>query len=90
VLLTALLAISISMFSFGFSKTFFSLLVRFACYIAVVTVDSNILTSRVICGTFNGGNGIVKSLVMDITDTTNLPRAYGYMPLPFMIGTMIG
>ncbi|KAJ8588085.1 MFS multidrug-resistance DHA1 sub-family [Rhizopogon salebrosus TDB-379] len=73
VLLTVLFAISISMFSFGFSNNFISLLV-----------------SRAVCGAFNGGNGIVKSVVMDIVDTPNLPSAYGYMPLPFMLGTMLG
>ncbi|OJA10378.1 hypothetical protein AZE42_07796 [Rhizopogon vesiculosus] len=27
---------------------------------------------------------------MDIIDTPNLPRAYGYMPIPFRIGQMVG
>jgi hypothetical protein len=52
--------------------------------------NTDILTSRAVCGAFNGGNGIVKSVVMDIVDTPNLPSAYGYMPLPFMLGTMLG
>lgn len=72
-ILTALLAIAVSMFSFGLSKTFVGLVV-----------------SRVFCGAFNGSNGIVKSMIMDITDTTNLPKAYGYMPLPWMLGAIIG
>jgi len=29
-------------------------------------------------------------MVMDITDTTNLPKAYGYMPLPWMLGAIVG
>ncbi|KAG1791882.1 major facilitator superfamily domain-containing protein [Suillus plorans] len=66
-ILTALFAIAVSMFSFGLSKTFVGLVV-----------------SRVFCGAFNGSNGIVKSMVMDITDTTNLPKAFGYMPLPWI------
>lgn len=72
-MLIALLAISISMFSFGLSRTFVGLVV-----------------SRAFCGAFNGSNGVIKSMVMDITDTTNLPKAYGYMPLPWMLGTLIG
>ncbi|KAG1818712.1 MFS multidrug-resistance DHA1 sub-family [Suillus subaureus] len=73
VILTALFAISISMFSFGLSKTFVGLVI-----------------SRAFCGAFNGSNGVIKSMVMDITDTTNLPKAYGYMPLPWMLGTLVG
>ncbi|KAG2146248.1 major facilitator superfamily domain-containing protein [Suillus clintonianus] len=72
-ILTALFAIAVSMFSFGLSKTFVGLVI-----------------SRVFCGAFNGSNGVVKSMVMDITDTTNLPKAYGYMPLPLMLGTIVG
>ncbi|KAG1768477.1 MFS multidrug-resistance DHA1 sub-family [Suillus occidentalis] len=72
-ILTALFAIAVSMFSFGLSRTFIGL-----------------VASRVICGVFNGSNGVVKSIVMDITDATNLPKAYGYMPLPWMIGNAVG
>ncbi|KAG2147024.1 major facilitator superfamily domain-containing protein [Suillus cothurnatus] len=72
-ILTALFAIAVSMFSFGLSKTYIGLVI-----------------SRVFCGAFNGSNGIVKSMVMDITDTTNLPKAYGYMPLPWMLGAIVG
>ncbi|KAG2063894.1 MFS general substrate transporter [Suillus decipiens] len=73
VIMIALFAISISMFSFGLSKTFVGLVI-----------------SRALCGVFNGSNGVIKSMVMDITDTTNLPKAYGYMPLPWMLGTLVG
>ncbi|KAG2737162.1 MFS general substrate transporter [Suillus brevipes Sb2] len=79
VLLAALLAISVSMFSFGLSKTFLGLVV-----------------SRAVCGAFNGSNGVIKSMVIDITDgvphsnVTNMPKAYGYIPIPWMIGTIAG
>ncbi|KIK41060.1 hypothetical protein CY34DRAFT_13312 [Suillus luteus UH-Slu-Lm8-n1] len=73
VLLAALLAISVSMFSFGLSTTFLGLVV-----------------SRVICGAFNGSSGVIKSMVIDITDETNMPSAYGYVPIPWMIGTIAG
>ncbi|KAG2038140.1 MFS multidrug-resistance DHA1 sub-family [Suillus americanus] len=73
VILIALFATSVSMFSFGLSKNFVGLVI-----------------SRAFCGAFNGSNGVIKSMVMDITDTTNLPKAYGYMPLPWMLGTLLG
>ncbi|KAG1858892.1 major facilitator superfamily domain-containing protein [Suillus subluteus] len=71
VILTALFAISISMFSFGLSKNFVHLVI-----------------SRAFCGAFNGSNGVIKSMVMDITDTSNLPKAYGYMPAPMDVGDL--
>ncbi|KAG1901184.1 major facilitator superfamily domain-containing protein [Suillus fuscotomentosus] len=73
VVLTALLALIISMFAFGLSKTFFGLVV-----------------SRVVCGAFDPSTSIIKTLLMDITDATNMPKAYSYMPIPWMIGTTVG
>ncbi|KAG1858642.1 MFS multidrug-resistance DHA1 sub-family [Suillus tomentosus] len=73
VLLIALLAISVSMFSFGLSKTFLDLVV-----------------SRVVCGAFDASNGILKIMVMDITDITNMPEAYSYVPIPWMIANTVG
>ncbi|KAG2111977.1 MFS multidrug-resistance DHA1 sub-family [Suillus discolor] len=49
-----------------------------------------LLVSRVICGAFNGESGVIKSMMMDITDATNLPKAYGYVPLPSMLAAIIG
>ncbi|KAG1841672.1 hypothetical protein DFJ58DRAFT_718123 [Suillus subalutaceus] len=59
---TALLAISVSIFSFGLSKT---------------------SVCRAVCGAFNGSNSVIKSMVMAITDATNMPKAYSYMPIPW-------
>ncbi|KAG1797370.1 major facilitator superfamily domain-containing protein [Suillus plorans] len=73
VILTALLAIIVSMFSFGLSKTFLGL-----------------LASRVFCGAFNSSDGVLETLVMDTTDVTNMPEAYGYIPIPWMIGNTVG
>ncbi|KAG2146255.1 major facilitator superfamily domain-containing protein [Suillus clintonianus] len=49
-----------------------------------------LLASRLICGAFNGENGVVKNLLLDITDATNLPKAYGYMPISWMSASIIG
>jgi hypothetical protein len=48
------------------------------------------LTSLVVGGAFDGSNSVIKSMVIDITDVTNMPKAYGYMPIPWMIGTTAG
>ncbi|KAG2053000.1 MFS multidrug-resistance DHA1 sub-family [Suillus hirtellus] len=73
VILTALLAISISMFSFGLSKTFFALVV-----------------SRVVCGAFDASDSMAKSMLMDITDATNMPKACSYLPIPGTIAGAVG
>ncbi|KAG2046567.1 MFS multidrug-resistance DHA1 sub-family [Suillus hirtellus] len=73
VILTALLAISISMFSFGLSKTFFAL-----------------VASRVVSGAFDASDSMVKSMLIDITDATNMPKACSYVPIPWTIATTIG
>jgi MFS family permease len=73
VILIALSAISLSMLSFGLSKTFLGLMV-----------------SLVVGGAFDGSNSVIKSMVIDITDVTNMPKAYGYIPIPWMIGTTAG
>ncbi|KAG2359964.1 MFS multidrug-resistance DHA1 sub-family [Suillus spraguei] len=49
-----------------------------------------LLASRVICGAFNGENGVIKNLLMDITDATNLPKAYACLPISFMLAAIIG
>ncbi|KAG2138615.1 major facilitator superfamily domain-containing protein [Suillus bovinus] len=73
VMLIALSALSVSMFSFGLSKTFLGLVV-----------------SRVICGTFDASNSVMKSVLIDITDATNMPKAFNYMPIPWMIASTLG
>ncbi|KAG1872085.1 MFS multidrug-resistance DHA1 sub-family [Suillus tomentosus] len=73
VILIALLAISISMFSFGLSKTFFALVV-----------------SRVVSGAFDASDSMAKSMLMDITDATNMPKACSYVPIPCAIATAVG
>ncbi|KAG1891218.1 major facilitator superfamily domain-containing protein [Suillus subluteus] len=73
VILTSLLALSVSMFSFGLSKTFLGLVV-----------------SRTVCGAFDASSSVIESIVMDITDATNMPKAYSYMPVPWMVGAVIG
>ncbi|KAG2146251.1 major facilitator superfamily domain-containing protein [Suillus clintonianus] len=91
-IMTALFVIALTMLSFGLSRTFLGLLVRFVCHIHSRHHLSiaDILISRIICGTFSGGDGLVKNALMDITDATNLPKAYGYMPLPWMLAAIIG
>ncbi|KAG2359961.1 MFS multidrug-resistance DHA1 sub-family [Suillus spraguei] len=49
-----------------------------------------LLVSRIICGAFDAHNGLIKNSLMDITDATNLPKAYAYMQISFMLASIIG
>ncbi|KAG2106606.1 major facilitator superfamily domain-containing protein [Suillus discolor] len=49
-----------------------------------------LVVSCVVCGAFDPGDVVIKTLVMDITDATNMPKAFSYMPIPVMIGTTVG
>ena len=38
----------------------------------------------------NGNIGIIKSMIAEITDSTNIARAYGLMPIAWSTGTTLG
>lgn len=73
VLMTGLLGLSISMYCFGLSKTFWGLIL-----------------SRCLNGALNGNIGVMKSMVAEITDPTNIAQACSVMPLAWFFGTTIG
>jgi hypothetical protein len=47
-------------------------------------------TSRCLCGALNGNVVVMKSMVADITDSTNMPQAYGYIPFAWQAGIALG
>ncbi|KAG2121864.1 major facilitator superfamily domain-containing protein [Suillus clintonianus] len=73
VILIGLTGISISMFSFGLSRTFWT-----------------VILSRCLCGVLNGNVVVMKSMIADITDSTNMPQAYGYVPFAWQAGIALG
>ncbi|KAI6044366.1 major facilitator superfamily domain-containing protein [Pisolithus marmoratus] len=73
VLMTGLFGLSISMYCFGLSNTFWGLVL-----------------SRCLNGALNGNIGIMKSMVAEITDPTNIAQACSVMPLAWFFGTTIG
>ncbi|KAG1735527.1 major facilitator superfamily domain-containing protein [Suillus lakei] len=73
ILLIGLTGISISMYSFGLSRTFWS-----------------VILSRCLCGALNGNVVVMKSMIADITDSTNMPQAYGYIPFAWQAGIALG
>ncbi|KAG2110676.1 major facilitator superfamily domain-containing protein [Suillus discolor] len=73
ILLIGLTGISISMFSFGLSRTFWS-----------------VVLSRCLCGALNGNVVVMKSMIADITDSTNMSQAYAYIPFAWQAGIALG
>ncbi|KAG2141295.1 major facilitator superfamily domain-containing protein [Suillus clintonianus] len=73
VLLIGLFGLSLSMFCFGLSKTFWSLVI-----------------SRCLNGALNGNIGVMKSMTAEMTDSTNLARAWAFIPLAWSSGTTLG
>ncbi|KAG2039912.1 major facilitator superfamily domain-containing protein [Suillus americanus] len=73
ILLIGLTGISISMYSFGLSRIFWS-----------------VILSRCLCGALNGNVVVMKSMIADITDSTNMPQAYGYIPFAWQAGIALG
>lgn len=52
--------------------------------------DTLLLNSRALNGALNGNVGILKSMVAEITDETNIAQAYAYMPLAWSSGGTLG
>ncbi|KAF7795982.1 hypothetical protein EIP86_007151 [Pleurotus ostreatoroseus] len=73
VIMIGLFGLSLSMYCFGLSKTFWG---------AVL--------SRSLNGALNGNIGVLKSMIAEITDSTNLAQAYAYLPIAWSTGGTLG
>ncbi|KAF9554755.1 major facilitator superfamily multidrug-resistance, DHA1 sub-family, partial [Agrocybe pediades] len=73
VIIIGLLGLSLSMYSFGLSKTFVHLMI-----------------SRTLNGALNGNVGVMKSITAEITDSSNISRAFAYMNLTWSTGCTLG
>ncbi|KAI0078782.1 member of major facilitator superfamily multidrug-resistance, DHA1 sub-family [Panus rudis PR-1116 ss-1] len=73
IIMTGLFGLSLSMYSFGMSTTYWG---------AVV--------SRSLNGALNGNIGVLKSMVAEITDSTNIAQAYAYLPIAWATGQAVG
>ncbi|KAF7293024.1 Major facilitator superfamily multidrug-resistance DHA1 sub-family [Mycena indigotica] len=73
VILSGLIGLSISMYCFGLSRTFWGLVL-----------------SRSLNGALNGNIGVIKSMIAEMTDTTNIAQAYAYMPIAWSGGGVLG
>ena len=77
------------MFSFGLSTSYWGALFRHV-YMFPSEIRSDLSLSRSLHGALNGNSGIMKSIVAEITDPTNLPLVYAYMPVSWSTGSTLG
>ncbi|KAH7884488.1 major facilitator superfamily domain-containing protein [Phlebopus sp. FC_14] len=49
-----------------------------------------LVLSRALNGALNGNIGVMKSMMIEITDSTNLAQAYAYMPIAWSSGGTLG
>ncbi|KAE9402492.1 member of major facilitator superfamily multidrug-resistance, DHA1 sub-family [Gymnopus androsaceus JB14] len=73
VVLIGLFGLSMSMYCFGLSRTFWGLVL-----------------SRSLSGALNGNIGVIKSIMADMTDATNISQAYAYFPIAWSTGGVLG
>ncbi|KAL1949259.1 hypothetical protein VTO73DRAFT_8140 [Trametes versicolor] len=73
VIMIGLMGLSISMYCFGLSRTFWG---------AVI--------SRSLNGALNGNIGVMKSVLAEITDPSNIAQAYAFLPLAWSTGATLG
>ena len=45
-----------------------------------------IVVSRALAGALNANTGVLKTIIAEITDETNVARAYSYMPIVWFVG----
>ncbi|KAJ7589846.1 major facilitator superfamily domain-containing protein [Mycena floridula] len=77
ILLLGPLGLTLAMLGFGLSKTFWSL-VAFRC------------AQGVFNGNIGKAIGVSKTVIAEITDSTNRAEAFGYIPLMWCFGIIIG
>ncbi|KAF8235749.1 member of major facilitator superfamily multidrug-resistance, DHA1 sub-family [Tricholoma matsutake] len=73
VILIGLSGLSMSMYCFGISRSFWALVM-----------------SRSLNGALNGNIGVMKSMMAEMTDSTNIAQAYAYMPIAWSTGGTLG
>ncbi|KAL4072613.1 major facilitator superfamily domain-containing protein [Scleroderma yunnanense] len=67
----------------------FGLSVSMYCF-GLSTTFVGLVLSRALNGALNGNVGIMKSMVAEITDETNIAQAYAFMPLAWSSGGTLG
>ncbi|KAI0291899.1 MFS general substrate transporter [Multifurca ochricompacta] len=89
IILTGLFGLSLSMYSFGLSTTYWGAVLRHVLRISYFH-PSLTPPSRSLNGALNGNIGVIKSILAEITDPASLPQVYAYMPISWSAGGALG
>ncbi|KAG0707245.1 MFS general substrate transporter [Suillus ampliporus] len=49
-----------------------------------------LVVSRCLCGVLNGNLGVLKTIVAELTDSTNMAQAFALMPVAWKVGIFVG
>ncbi|KAG0709382.1 major facilitator superfamily domain-containing protein [Suillus ampliporus] len=50
----------------------------------------SLVVSRCLCGVLNGNVGVLKTMIAELTDSTNMAQGYALMPISWKIGSFVG
>ena len=91
IILTGLLGLSLSMISFGISKSFWGLVVRYDSERSIcVSYPCLYVCSRCLAGLLNGNVGVLKSMMGELTDSSNIAQGMALLPVVWSTGATVG
>jgi hypothetical protein len=62
----------------------------FGTYLSVTSSTSHNISRRFLNGALNGNVGVIKSIIAEITDPTNAPQVFAYIPITWAVGGALG
>jgi hypothetical protein len=80
------------MFGFGLSTTYWSAALWHVSIPYYLSPHPPLITysRRGFNGALNGNVSVIKSIIAEITDPTNMPQVYAYVPIAWSFGGAIG
>ncbi|KAF7980249.1 hypothetical protein HWV62_38981 [Athelia sp. TMB] len=93
VILTGLFGLTLSIISFGLSKSFWGLVIR--CGAPNTSHDGGscshgCMGSRCLSGLLNGNVGVLKSMMGELTDSSNIAQGMALVPIVWNSGATVG
>lgn len=64
--------------------------VLFLCHFLFESEFTSYCNSRCLNGALNGNIGVMKSMTAEMTDSTNMARAWAFLPLAWSSGSTLG
>ncbi|KAK2459582.1 hypothetical protein APHAL10511_008392 [Amanita phalloides] len=60
------------------------------CALGLSTTFRTLLLCQLSIGAFNGTTGVIKSMIVEITDSTNIAQAWGYLNVAWFVAATLG